>query len=546
VPGGGDQQLQRACRAGTLPSPGGFPLAPAPLLLSLLPVVLPIAALVVAVALIIWDVALAGRMSRIAEAPRPWATLTGIIGLILIPAVLIRALSASLLDGRTVAALGWFWPFLLTLCTVQAAATLALGIGARTVAAPILVYNTILAIAGWLEYAAGAGVGMPALLHAVPTAVANAIGYVAGSAALWSPLAIAPPLLAPAYRARWALNATVRGLVAICAVIGIVAFASELPLAVRGVRSFAQWTLVPLRERPDSQPLRLGLRLLPAVRGTPSPLSVRFDTQLADTVNVSVVAATVRPSGATPRALDSLAHVLDDYRRDSAVVIITIGWDPLEAMRVRFAPTAWARERAALVAQVIRRVRPDVLVPFEEPYGAAVRITGRLPLTRWQTWHTDAARTAKTLRPRTQVLASIGAFDARDSALTAWAMGDSVIDGVAYSMVPGIRAAVNLEARMQAADRWRIGRAPSTQQSHVEWVTLAGGYPWIHGEQAQDRAVWGTLAWASARPSIAGVVVGDPGDYDTRRGLRGPGGRLRPAVTSLSRAIRGLSATASR
>jgi hypothetical protein len=250
----------------------------------------------------------------------------------------------------------------------------------------------------------------------------------------------------------------------------------------------------------------------------------------------------VRASGATPRALDSLARILDDYRRDSALVVLTIGWDLQEALRVQFAPTAWARERNALVAQVVRRTRPDILVPFDEPYGAAVRVTGRLPLARWQAWHADAARTAKALRPRTRVLAGVGAFDARDSALVAWAMRDTLLDGVAYAMVPGFRGGVNLEARMQAADRWRRGRAAAASATHTEWVTLAGGYPWTHGELSQDRAVWGVLSWASARPAIAGVIVGDPGDYDTRRGLRGPGGRLRPAVTSLTRAIRSLNA----
>jgi hypothetical protein len=36
------------------------------------------------------------------------------------------------------------------------------------------------------------------------------------------------------------------------------------------------------------------------------------------------------------------------------------------------------------------------------------------------------------------------------------------------------------------------------------------------------------------------VIAGDAADYDTRRGLRGPGGRLRPATASVRRAIRAL------
>jgi hypothetical protein len=499
-------------------------------------------ALIAAILMLLWDVGLAGRLARVAEAPRGWANLTAVTGLLIIPAVLIRIVGSSLLDGRTVAALGWLWPLVLTLVSLQAVLTLARGLGARTIVAPIVMYDAIIATAAWIEYAAGNGIALPVWLHAIPTATAGAIGYIAGSAALWSPLAIAPPLLAPAYRARWAVNASVRGLVGLYALIGVVAFASELPQAIRGVQSFSRWTLAPLRERPPETPLQVGIQMLPTLRGTPAPLALRYDTDLADSAAVDASAVTVAPSGATARALDSLSRALEKYRADSTTLIVTLGWDLEEALRVRLAPTAWERERIQLVDQVVRRLRPDILVPIEDPNGIGVSFAGVRSATAWQPLLTQAAKTAHALRPRTRVLAEISTFDERDSVMATWSStAASGLDGVGYVLQPGFRGGVSLEARLQAADRWRVVRARQRLRRSDEWVLLAAGFPWTQGELAQDRGIWGVLAWASARPSVSGVIVGDAGDYDTRRGLRGPGGRLRLANTSLRRAIRGLS-----
>jgi hypothetical protein len=492
--------------------------------------------------MLLWDVGLAGRLARVAEAPRGWAALTAITGLLLIPATLIRVVGSSLLDGRTVAALGWLWPLVLTLVAWQAVITLVRRLGARAIVAPIVMYDAILAAAAWVEYAAGNGIALPVVLHAIPTATAGAIGYVAGTAALWSPLAIAPPLLAPAYRARWAVNASVRGLIGLYALVAVVAFASELPQAIRGVESFSRWTLAPLRERPPDKPLLVGVQILPTVRGQPAPLALRFDTALADSANVDAISVTIAPGGATPRALDSLSRALDAYRNDSTLLLVTIGWDIEEALRVRFAPTAWERDRISLVDQVVRRLRPDILVPIEDPNGRGVQIVGARSAKAWEPLLTQSARTAHALRPRTRVLTEIATFDDRDSVLATWATTPaSGMDGIGYVFQPGFRGGVSLEARLQAADRWRAVRAKRGPVTSDEWVMLAAGFPWTQGEQAQDRGIWGVLSWASARPTIQGVIVGDAGDYDTRRGLRGPGGRLRMANTSLRRAIRGLS-----
>jgi hypothetical protein len=49
-----------------------------------------------------------------------------------------------------------------------------------------------------------------------------------------------------------------------------------------------------------------------------------------------------------------------------------------------------------------------------------------------------------------------------------------------------------------------------------------------------------TLAWATARANVRGMIVTEPGDYYTSTGLRASTGRLRRVVASLARASRGL------
>jgi hypothetical protein len=66
------------------------------------------------------------------------------------------------------------------------------------------------------------------------------------------------------------------------------------------------------------------------------------------------------------------------------------------------------------------------------------------------------------------------------------------------------------------------------------------GYPVVHGSASQTNTVWHTLAWATAHPEVAGVIVSEPGDYTDMTGLRAANGRLRPAAAALRRAVRGL------
>ncbi|HET7564661.1 MAG TPA: hypothetical protein VFJ96_06685, partial [Gemmatimonadaceae bacterium] len=97
--------------------------------------------------------------------------------------------------------------------------------------------------------------------------------------------------------------------------------------------------------------------------------------------------------------------------------------------------------------------------------------------------------------------------------------------------------AATLDTRLATIDRW-LAATPSRKE---QWVLEADAYPRAHGELSQERALWGTLAWATSRHPIRGVIIFEASDYESPLGLRAPDGRLRPAAVAVRQAVRALS-----
>ena len=343
------------------------------------------------------------------------------------------------------------------------------------------------------------------------------------------------PLLSPAYPARWRLSKTVRASFAALAATSVGMTLVELPKGVRTIASYRNLGDVLLRERPSGD-FAVALKILPDLDDVPPPVAVRADVELVDSTDVDAVMVVVKPN-AGGAALDSLAATLDEVRRDSVPLLVSLGYEDDARARYRAAPRAYLDRRLNAVDQVVRRLRPDYLFPAEEPYGRGARALGRLAVSEWARHLTAAARRAHRLRPRTKVGVLAAEYDAADSMLYTWAARDeSPLDVVGFTIVPSFRGGLGVQARLQAADRW-LRAAGATRKEH--WVAVAG-YPATHGEESQEQAIWGTLAWATNRPPVKGVIVVEAGDYGELEGLRVPGGRLRVAARAVTRALRGL------
>jgi hypothetical protein len=331
------------------------------------------------------------------------------------------------------------------------------------------------------------------------------------------------------------VSATVRGTLATLALAYAVIFVAELPSSFLAVRSYATYARDRLQERPQGD-FAIGLRLFPELRSGPPPLALRSDLALVDSLSVGAISVVLDPAGATTAALDSLARSIEDQRRDSVVLVVSLGYERNAREAFRASPQRYLESRLDAVERIARRLRPDILLPARDPYTQGVRMLGRVPLTWWQEYLRLAARDARRANRRTRVGVAASAFTGSDSLLYAWAArADSPLDVVGFSFYPSYSGGASLAARFRVASRWMEG----TTKPH--WVFAAAGYPLTHGEPSQAQAIWGTLAWATSQAPVRGLIVESAGDYDELTGLRAPGGRVRPAIASVERAVAALA-----
>jgi hypothetical protein len=310
------------------------------------------------------------------------------------------------------------------------------------------------------------------------------------------------------------------------------------PRAIQQLRNYDVHRNDQLRERPNGD-FAVGLKILPDVKAPPPPPAILSDSSLRDTLDVDALSVVVAP-GATKLAIDSLAKVLASAKRDSTIVIVALGYGGNllpELHQARLDPDL----RIATLRLVMERLRPDIILPAEDPYGAGARAVGQLAPQTWQEYLTAAARVAKSIDKNVSVGVAASAYTPNDSALYAWAASPrSPIDIVGFSLFPSPYVGGGIQADTRTADRWM--RATPPKKDH--WIFATGGYPLAYGEQSQENAVWEVLAWGTDHPMIKGAVVYEAGDYGQARGLRAPNGRVRPVTRRVMKAIQQLRESA--
>ena len=486
--------------------------------------------------ILLWNILIAGRISQRRDAPRIFSGMSALAGLLIAPAIIMSVATASILHGRSLDTVLWVWPLTLTLIAVQATYALVRRLVHPLIGIPIALFDITLAAGAVIRYLAVRGVATPEILAALPATQVATLTLLAGSPALTSPLYFHVPMLAPAFGARWRASLFVRVLVASIATAWLAAFAAHTPAAWAAVTSYQRFAAEPLRERP-ARDFDIGLRILPELTSSPSPLALRNDLALVDRLGVDAVSIVIQPDGATRPALDSLSRVLDQLRRDTTLLIVTLGDGGGLASLLGVATNIDEKRRFAALARIAARLHPDILLPVLEPYGSTAHVFGVLPPARWQDHLTRAAREVHKVDARIAIGISVAGYGAGDSTLFHWAAGPgSAIDVPGFSLAPTTRGASSLTARMQTAERW-MARSGSDKP---HWIFAAAGLPLAHGEVAQRNAIWGELAWATGNQRVKGFVVSEAGDYGDARGLRTIGGRLRPATEMMDRASRAL------
>jgi hypothetical protein len=453
--------------------------------------------------LLVWDVVLAGRIAQLRKAAPFFRTLTGLCGFLIVPALMLQAAAESALAARALTALAWFAPVVLGLFVVQSGYALFRRLVSPVVAAPIFLFNLLIAAIATVRFAQAGGMELPTALLVPGIAQSQLLALVMGNAAIAAPFAVGVPILAPAYPPRWRISNAVRGTLALAAFAALAFVATALPAAWRSGTGWHALGDERVGERMRGS-FASALRILPVLSAAPSTTALHDDLALADSLDVQALFVRVAGNGSTAAALDSLGRALDRYRRDSTALLVALSGE--------------TGDRSSTVDRVVRRLKPDYLV-LPAAWGfAAIE---------------QSAADVRRLRPATKVTIELSGFDRGDSTLFARTAFTS--DAVLFSLVPTPGGAARIDAALAAADRWiaRDGRP------REQWL-LAAGAPRIDGEEAQRRLMRHAIAWSSTRATFAGVIFADAGDYDRGTGLRAADGRLRAAVGDAAAAVRAL------
>jgi hypothetical protein len=459
---------------------------------------------------------------------------------LVLPGLLLTLATSTIITGRAVVTMDWVWPAVLVLFAAQAAYALFRRLVNPLWGFPIMVYDIVIAAIGVVRYLVAHGHSPAEPLVALLAAQSTAMVFAGGtSSVLATPFYINMPMVSPAFPALRSVTAAFRAFMMVYATMWVVFIIGiGLPRAVVQLRNYEAHRRDQLRERPEAD-FAVGVKILPDVSSPPPPPAIKSDSALIDTLDVDAIEVVVTP-GASKLALDSLAKIVDPSRRGAQLLIVAIGYrgNALpELGKVKLDEEL----RLATVKRVIDRLHPTIILPAEDPYGAGERAVGNLPVERWKAYLTDAARVAKAADSKVKVAVSASAYTRADSALYAWAASpESPIDIVGLSLFPSPYVGGGIQADTRTADRWM--RVTPPRKPH--WVFATGGYPLAYGEKSQYNAVREVMAWATDHAIIKGLVVYEAGDYGQTRGLRAPNGRLRPVVTAVTRAIRGLRESA--
>src|SRR6476646_2461572 len=141
----------------------------------------PAAHLALSLIIVIWDVVLAGRIAQLRLASRPFCTITGLCGLMLLPALILHMAMSTFITGRAVLAVDWIWPLIVTLFAVQAIYAVSRRLVNYLWGVPIVVYDVVLAVTEIIRYGVAHGWGWANGMGGVLTAQSSTLAIVTQS-----------------------------------------------------------------------------------------------------------------------------------------------------------------------------------------------------------------------------------------------------------------------------------------------------------------------------------------------------------------------------
>ena len=247
---------------------------------------LAIAHLILCAAVLLWDLWVAGRAAQLRSAPPLLVAISGLAGLLLLPALAVHLLSGSLLTGRAFASIAWIWPITVALVAIQAIYATTRGLISPVIGLPIAIYDLLLAIIYAAAYLADTGYPVTDPLLVLIAAERGAIALSTVPAALSLPWYLYIPIIVPCAPLRRGIAGAMYVAVAAVALAWAGTIVAALPGASSAVRSYERFAAERLRERPERD-FTIGIKVFPTVGALVPTSSIQRDLAIAAEVVVA-------------------------------------------------------------------------------------------------------------------------------------------------------------------------------------------------------------------------------------------------------------------
>jgi hypothetical protein len=182
------------------------------------------------------------------------------------------------------------------------------------------------------------------------------------------------------------------------------------------------------------------------------------------------------------------------------------------------------------------RFRPDILVPFIEPYGAFI-VLGRAtyPPEQWDGLLATASKAVHSVAPGVRCAVYLGSLDNDAALYRLVCRPGSPVDVVGFSVYSLFQTRDDMQATLAKVQGW----IEQSGRGREHWVFEFGQSPvTMGGELAQSHYIQFVAAWAMRQPEMRGVCVFSLGDYAEKLGLVSSTGRKRLAFYDYQRLAR--------
>jgi len=400
---------------------------------------------------------------------------------------------------------------------------------------PIPLFNLLLGLIYLTRYLAYLGVPIGLPLDGFQVGYAMAQSLIVFFLYIFFPILNDwPVLLLPASETRkWVRSLNLLPAVACGLVVGLI-----LLLFPFGYQVASSWQLpLPETAKPLQRPdFRTGVVLrIPSDR---FPTEAHFQAELAAIQDLGVRAVNLflhNDLMADPNKAAIVGRFLERLRERKVTIILTADYPPTWLTHPPSNREDILTAMRPFHQFLATRYRPDILVPFIEPYGAFVAMTRiTYPPAEWVKLLTAAIDAVHEVSPDVRCAVYLGQSEDDRALYRQVCQQDTPVDVVGFSFYAAFQSREGMERVLSKVAGW----VKEYGKGREHWVFEFGQSPLtMGGERAQSHYVQWVTGWATRQQEMKGVCVFALRDYSEKLGLLNSMGRKRSVYKDYRRLI---------